>query len=185
MMLIVRSFLPAGFLPDGFEELPDVLKDDEGRSETFDDDDDEEDDYEEDEEDHYRYHDDEGEWNQAGHHIPQPACTSPISKPGHDDHDGEDCDDHNEDCDDHDEIFGNYDENCDDHDDYEDDLLWVCLNLLKDGGEDGDEEIQQHHVPNQHVARQEGKGEIAEKEMQNVSLEMKNVKSGDSAESRS
>ena len=61
MMLIVRSFLPAGFLPDGFEELPDVLKDDEGRSETFDDDDDEEDDYEEDEEDHYRYHDDEGE----------------------------------------------------------------------------------------------------------------------------
>ena len=57
-MLIVRLLLPAGFLPDGFEELPDVLKDDEGRSETCDDDD-EEDDYEENEEDHYRYHDDE------------------------------------------------------------------------------------------------------------------------------
>ena len=47
--MIVRSFLPAGFLPDGFEELPDVLKDDEGRSETFDDDDDEEDDHDDDE----------------------------------------------------------------------------------------------------------------------------------------
>ena len=53
----MRLFLPAGFLPDGLEELPDVLKDDEGRSQTFDDD--EEDDYEDHEEDHYRYHDDE------------------------------------------------------------------------------------------------------------------------------
>ena len=42
------------------------------------------------------------------------------------------------------------------------DLFRICLNLFKDGGEDGDQEVQEHHVADQHVASQEGNGEIAE-----------------------
>ena len=42
------------------------------------------------------------------------------------------------------------------------DLLWIGLDLLEDGGEDGDEQIQQHHIAKQHIASQEGEGHIAE-----------------------
>ena len=42
------------------------------------------------------------------------------------------------------------------------DLFRICLNLFKDGGEDGDQEVQEHHVADQHVASQEGNGEITE-----------------------
>ena len=40
-------------------------------------------------------------------------------------------------------------------------LLGVRLDLLEDGGEDGDEQVEQHHIPRQHVGGQEGDGEVA------------------------
>ena len=76
--------------------------------------------------------------DRAGRRIPQPACTSPTSKPGHNCHDDDD-----------------------DYSGINNDLFWISLNLLKDGGEDGNEEVEEHHVANQHVAGQERKCEIA------------------------
>ena len=41
-------------------------------------------------------------------------------------------------------------------------LLGVGLDLLEDGGEDGDQQVEQHHVPRQHVGGQEGDSEVTE-----------------------
>ena len=81
---------PARFLPDAFEELPDVLQDDQRRSKTYDEDCDE-DEKDSDDDDDQNY---VGKQDRAGRRILQPACTSPTSKPGHNDDDDDDDNDY-------------------------------------------------------------------------------------------